>query len=344
MNGNTANEISHYDSNFGVTVLHSEFLPPYLRITTAQVHFIANSLSHFCSYRLLFQVTMRSLIVATLLSAVSVLAQPGRPGPNTTAPEPVLEENGFKCFLTTPELRDAVDAYLVDPSEGSAVAQEYGWPIGEWCVRNIADFSYLFDSNRNPAVVTFNEDLTGWVTTCARDMSYMFAGASEFNGDVTKFQTGRVLTMAGMFEDAKSFNGNLGSWDVFNVQNFQRMFGGAESFEGNGLEDWDTRCAEDISYMFYTAFSFNADLSAWEVSNIRDFHFAFDDAKVFSQNLCPWTESITNLEPKDAVAMFTGTSCPEAVELEPVLDEEAIGEPLTVFCFNCTEFQRRKRQ
>lgn len=321
-----------------VGILHRPFLgyTPIashrtLSFPTEHLNFIA-IVKHNSEFSFVPGITMRSLIASTLLLAVSVLAQ-----------EPVLRENGVDCFLTTPELRSAVDAYLDDPSRDSPTAQKYGWPIGNWCVRNIADFSYLFDSNRNSKCTTFNEDLTGWVTTCARDMSYMFAGATAFNGDVSKFETGRVLTMAGMFEEAVSFNGDVSDWDVFNVLNFQRMFGGAVSFSGD-LSDWDMRCAEDISFMFYTALSFNSDLSRWEVSNIKDFHFAFDDAKVFSQNLCPWTEQIANLDPKTVIAMFTGTSCPEAEELAPVLDEEAIGEPLTVFCYDCTQFRRELKQ
>lgn len=269
---------------------------------------------------------MRSLIAATLLFTVSVFAQ-----------EPVLKENGFDCFLTTPELREAVDSYLNNNGQNSPTAKKYGWPIGNWCVRNIADFSSLFDSNRNKKAVDFNEDLSGWVTTCARDMEYMFAGATAFNGDVSNFQTGRVLTMAGMFEDAASFNGDLSNWDVFNVLNFQRMFGGAVSFEGKGLEEWDTRCVEDASYMFYTAFSFNADLSRWDISKVTNFHFMFDDSKVFSQNLCPWTDTVSQLDPLAITGMFTGTSCPDNQELKPVLDEAAVGQPLTSFCFDCTQ-------
>ncbi|GAX22202.1 hypothetical protein FisN_19Lh266 [Fistulifera solaris] len=181
--------------------------------------------------------------LAVVLFAPAVLAQ------TETAPPPVLTENGFDCFLSTPELRDAVDAYLDDPSQGTATVQKYGWPIGNWCVRNIADFSYLFDVNRNPKAATFNEDLTGWVTTSARDMSFMFAGAASFNGDVSKFQTGRVLKMPGMFEDAISFNRDVSQWDVFNVRDFERIFREAIAFTGD-ISSWDMRCVETNSTLF----------------------------------------------------------------------------------------------
>lgn len=244
------------------------------------------------------------------------------------------------CFNHTYELRDAVDQYLEDPSKDSAVAQKYGWPIGTWCVRDIADFSYMFDSNRNIRAVTFNEDLSGWVTTCARDMSYMFAGATSFNGDVSNFQTGRVLYMTGMFEDAVSFNGDVSKWDVFNVVSFKRMFSGASSFAGD-LSAWDLRCAEDISYMFYSAVSFNSDVSQWQVSKVKNFRFAFDDAEVFSQNLCPWSENIkVDLKPEELIAMFTGTACPVNDEMGPVMDENQAGQPLTQICYDCSALEK----
>lgn len=189
-------------------------------------------------------VTMKSFVIPTatiLFAAFAVLAQ--------NASQPVLTENGFDCFLTTPELRSAVDAYLDDPSATSATAQKYGWPIGNWCVRNIADFSYLFDVNRNTKCAEFNEDLTGWVTTNARDMSFMFAGAAAFNGDVSKFQTGRVVKMSGMFEDAISFNGDVTQWDVFNVRDFERIFREAVAFSGD-ISTWDMRCAANNKTLF----------------------------------------------------------------------------------------------
>jgi len=107
-----------------------------------------------------------------------------------------------KCFTTREELQAAVDTYVANPTQDSVVSQMYGFPIGDWCVSEIEDFSYLFDSNRNPAMANFNEDLTNWCTCSATDMSYMFAGARRFNGDVSSFVTAEVVNMQGMFEGA----------------------------------------------------------------------------------------------------------------------------------------------
>ena len=242
--------------------------------------------------------------------------------------------SGQTCFSNTQELRDAVDAYLADPSSTSAVAQTYGYPIGTWCVRFIQDFSDLFSSMRNPLAKDFNEDLSGWVTVNARDMSFMFAGAENFNGDISQFSTGRVKTMQGMFEDAASFNGDISQWDVFNVKDFSYMFHGAYNFAGD-LSEWNTLCAEDFSYMFYTAVRFNSDVSGWNVAGVTDFRFMFDDAEVFRQNLCPWDAKMSKEVTKlDLAAMFAGTDCPVTDSPGPIESEE-----FTTLCYSC-EIQR----
>ncbi len=117
--------------------------------------------------------------------------------------------------------------------------------------------------------------------------------------------------------------------------------------------------------MFYNAVSFNQDLGRWvrinvfhplernhshsncvcvcvcgyqQVSGVDNFRFMFDDAIVFSQNLCPWTQRLTidQLSSTDVSAMFTGTNCP--VDDEVGFVQGANGEAFTAFCYNCSEF------
>ena len=49
-----------------------------------------------------------------------------------------------QCFADGKELRRAVQAYALDPSSSSDVAQKYGWPIGNWCTSDVTDFSRVF--------------------------------------------------------------------------------------------------------------------------------------------------------------------------------------------------------
>jgi surface protein len=43
--------------------------------------------------------------------------------------------------------------------------------------------------------------------------------------------------------------------------------------------------------MFYMAFSFNSDLSGWDISQVTDMSFMFSDAKSFNYDLSEWNIS-----------------------------------------------------
>jgi len=57
--------------------------------------------------------------------------------------------------------------------------------------------------------------------------------------------------------------------------------------------------------MFSEAYSFNRDLSNWNVSSVTDMHSMFFKAAKFNQNLCDW--DFTSVEFK--VEIFVRTSC-----------------------------------
>ena len=80
------------------------------------------------------------------------------------------------CFDDREELILAVHDYLRDSSPGTPVAQKYGWPIGQWCVSNVTDFSKIFFNQTE-----FNEDISEWDTSQAKNMHGMFEMATRFN-------------------------------------------------------------------------------------------------------------------------------------------------------------------
>lgn len=82
------------------------------------------------------------------------------------------------CFTDTATLRGAIQTYRLLPANASdsPIGQLYGWPINNWCVDQIQDFSSLFIG-----AVDFNEPLNGWNVSNALTMQDMFAYASTFN-------------------------------------------------------------------------------------------------------------------------------------------------------------------
>jgi hypothetical protein len=92
-----------------------------------------------------------------------------------------LQHKTGECFQTHLELKGAVGQYLLDNTPTTLVAQKYGWPIGFWCVSNITNFSDLLHNSdgsgwdfvggyRTPQILNFNEDLSKWDLSSARDM------------------------------------------------------------------------------------------------------------------------------------------------------------------------------
>jgi Mycoplasma protein of unknown function, DUF285 len=68
------------------------------------------------------------------------------------------------------ELIAAVDEYMVRDRTGT-----YNYcPISDWDVSSIQDFSYVFDADRNPLLVDFNEDLSNWDMSNATNLSWLF--------------------------------------------------------------------------------------------------------------------------------------------------------------------------
>ena len=242
--------------------------------------------------------------------------------PTNTTKEIATPGNIFELeyipILTQEELQDAVDEYIQNTTNSSSVAAKYGHPISNWNVSLVTNFSHVFDTHRNPKLVTFVEDLDGWDTSSATAMTRMFAGASWFNGNISTWSTSRVTTMEGMFEDAFTFNGDISQWDTSSCTTMASMFAGADQFNGNlalfdtsnvvdmsdmfssaisfegvGLDQWNTSAVANMQGMFEQTFSFTADvLSSWDVSRVVDMSAMFQQSS-FNGIIYDW--NVTNV-------------------------------------------------
>lgn len=155
-------------------------------------------------------------------------------------------------FSSRTELQDAVDAYVVDRSS----TLRYGFPIGNWDVSAIRDLSSLFSTARNPAMATFNADLSNWNTISATDISSMFEGATSFtdqwNG-LSNWNTGNVRSMARTFAYS-GFAGDVSRWDVSRVASFEATFQYAFGFQSD-LSNWDVSSGATFAWMVRLQYS-----------------------------------------------------------------------------------------
>jgi surface protein len=199
---------------------------------------------------------------------------PAIPSPAPTFDGRDSDGDCISFFKSTSDLRVAVDQYLLDNGPGSEVASIYGFPIGNWCVSKIQDFSYLFNSNGfenperfNPAAAEFNEDISRWNVSSATSMRSMFRSAISINQQI---------------RSTVSFNQPIGNWDVSSVTDMRYMLEGADAFN-QPLEYWNVSSVTDMGATFNGARSFDQPIGKWNVSSVTDMGAMFGSASSFNQ-------------------------------------------------------------
>ncbi len=158
----------------------------------------------------------------------------------------------------------------------------------------ITNMSYMFSKN-----ITFNQDISAWITTNVTDMSYMFSGARGFDKNLSGWDTGNVVNMSNMFKDAIIFNSNIASWNTINVTNMSSMFRGAAAFNQD-ISLWRTINVTNMSEMFMGCTLFNQNINTngnyWNTSNVTNMSNMFNDAPAFNGTIGSWnTSNVTDM-------------------------------------------------
>jgi len=119
----------------------------------------------------------------------------------------------------------------------------------------------------------------------------MFAFTDLSTADLSGWDVSTVTNFFAMFSGVASFDGDLSDW-VFSADpyteanglNFNGMFNLASSFTGTGLDTWDVSNADSLATMFADATSFDADLSGWDISNVKDMFLMADGTGLSTVN------------------------------------------------------------
>ncbi|WP_306013102.1 MULTISPECIES: BspA family leucine-rich repeat surface protein [unclassified Allomuricauda] len=178
------------------------------------------------------------------------------------------------------------DLVNVDDESRNALVNVMQWGAGTW-QSMIASFAGCENLEGFVAIDTPN---LSQVTS----MMAMFAGASSFNEDLSGWVTSSVTNMANMFAGATNFNGNITNWDVSNVTDISEMFKGAISF--NQPLNWETGSVESMLSLFNGATAFNQDIGNWNTENVTNMGATFAEASSFNQDISDWdTSSVTSM-------------------------------------------------
>lgn len=187
-------------------------------------------------------------------------------------------------------------------------------------VSNIKDFSDLFAGEEFKVLRDrFNLKLFKWDVSNAQNMSKMFYDMGTFNAPLNAWgkKLKNVRDMSYMFACATEFDQNISSWDVSNVTNMMGMF--KESAFNHSIENWDVSKVTNMSEMFKDNYSFNMPLDKWKgkLGNVRyaDEMFCQTEYKLslaclmFDETICS-TENIIAFCP---VAKMNRTNWPYPV-------------------------------
>jgi surface protein len=181
------------------------------------------------------------------------------------------------CTLNVSGLESWCTAEVTSMNAMFQGATSFNCDIGEWDTTKLTNAMSMLQSASR-----FNRNLSRWNTTSLTHANYMFAYASEFAGDVSSWKTPALKDAFAMFRGASKFDCNLSGWDVRRVTTMTYMFAQARSFTGKGLEEWDVSGAIDMCHMFNSAEKFDADLSKWDVTNVKRMDKMFHGAIAFS--------------------------------------------------------------
>ena len=62
------------------------------------------------------------------------------------------------------------------------------------------------------------------------------------------------------------------------------------------INTWDVSNVSDMSYLFDDKYGFNGDISNWDTSNVTNMKKMFDEAELFNQDISNWdTSKVTDM-------------------------------------------------
>ena len=175
--------------------------------------------------------------------------------------------------------------------------------VSKWDVGNVQNFFAMF---KECSALQSIKGLDNWNTTAATNMSYMFYDCTNLTS-IASSNPGKNPSTNVSYTSASE---NLGNLDFSNfrtakVEDFSYMFFDCKAMRSiKGLDNWNTKSATDMSYMFTYDDNLNSlDLSKFDTSQVTTFKAMFAGcAKLVSiAGLNNWnTKSATDMS-----SMFT---------------------------------------
>ena len=127
--------------------------------------------------------------------------------------------------------------------------------------------------------ITVSGSLTGF----GQDEDDAPLSGAEYLTAVTSFGDLGIESLSNAFWDSNNLI-DVPSVLPATVTDLYGLFWSASSFNDD-ISDWNTANVTNMSYLFEDAGSFNGDISSWNTSSVTDMNGMFDGASVFNQSL-----------------------------------------------------------
>ena len=167
----------------------------------------------------------------------------------------------------------------VDQNYRDKLVEIEDWGTIEWKA-----FNNAFRLCTNLEVTATNIPNLSKVTSLAS----MFNACSNLMSipNINNWDVSNVTSIAGMFAGT-AFDGNVGNWDVSKVTNMFLAFGNSPFNNGgsDSIKNWDVSNVDDFGYMFNQNETFNQPLTNWDTSKASSFGFMFYSSSAFNQSL-----------------------------------------------------------
>ena len=144
-----------------------------------------------------------------------------------------MEEIFFNSYATDEFGTPAINIGAWDTSKVTNMKSVYfaGRPgatvLADWDTSRVTSFRSVFNQVFSGLAT---QDISGWDTSKATNMEWMFSNAGDFQSDVDGWDTSKVKTMQKTFWKAKTFNSDISRWDTSKVTNCAQMFDEAAAF------------------------------------------------------------------------------------------------------------------
>lgn len=152
-----------------------------------------------------------------------------------------------------------------------------------------------------------NGDLSGWDVSGASSFDSVFRGAVSFtDSSINSWSVSGVSTLKECFQFCP-YAGPLDNWDVSTAKSMN-AFASRGAFNGD-ISSWDVGDVTDMSFAFEQTTAFNRDISGWDTSLVDTMTFMFHQAQAFNQPIGSWNVSSV----KNFSNMFSATSLGQTI-------------------------------